>query len=186
MIAYIFGYGSLVHPEDWVHKESPGEALYGVLWDHARHFEVGINNSSSLYDHKHYLEGKVRASCIVGTLGIEPATGSQTNGIAIPVDEKLLERISLREKSYHISGDLRALWSEPLELPLFTYYPKKENRELYKKGVQQNNIFLPRSYLQTCLEGFAAYGGAADFEKWTKPPDYPLRDFSFYREDGAI
>jgi hypothetical protein len=186
MVAYIFGYGSLVHPRDWVARESVGEPHYGLLSEHQRHFCVGIDNMSPLYDRKHYRFAGERARCIVGACGISLAAGAEVNGLAIAVDDKLFRRICAREKSYNLSGDLREYFSVSLPAPLFSFYPKEANWELYQLGLRTNNIFLPEHYLQYCQEGFAHWGGEEDFLRLSKMPDYPLKDLQFYREPGAI
>lgn len=186
MIAYIFGYGSLLHPEDWVTKEMPAQPIYGLLDDHQRHFEVAIDNLSPQYRQKHYREHGKRAPYFIGTLGLDRMPKSQTNGLAIPVDQKLFSRIKIRERSYILSDDLRDHFSQPLEKPLFTFYPKESNRQLYLQGKREGKLFLPKRYLDYCLEGFAAYKGQDDFLRLTKKADYPLRDLQFYRQAGAL
>lgn len=186
VIAYIFGYGSLVNPDDWAVQESPGQAVYGWLQAHYRHFRVGIDNQSPDYDDKHYLYQGQRAQCIIGTLGINPRAGSRVNGLAIPVDQRLFERISAREKSYFLSPDLRELFSAPLQHPLFTYYPRRVNQQLYVSGRQTKNIFLPQSYLDYCWRGFSAYQEGPEFLSSTERPNYQIADLEFYRAPEVL
>lgn len=185
-VAYIFGYGSLLHPEDWVMGESSGEVFYGHLENHWRSFEVGIDNMNSQYDQKHYLERGRRANCIIGTLGIWPEEGSFVNGAAIPVGYELLQRIDQRERSYIRSGDLREFFSMDLPRPLLTYYPKEENYQLYLRGREEGRIFLPRRYWDYCAEAFRFYGGEEDFYRLTEEADYPTKNLEFYRARGAL
>jgi hypothetical protein len=186
VIAYIFAYGSLLHPDDWVMQEMKGEPIYGLLENHLRHFQVGRDNQSPKYDQKHYLEDGKRSKYILGALGIREEEGSSVNGLAIPVDKKLFRRIHIRERSYYLSGDLRKFFSHPLEKPLFSYYPDKESYDLYCLGLERKSIFLPQEYFDYCLGAFASLGAEKDFLRFTKMPDYPLLDLQFYRAPGAI
>jgi hypothetical protein len=183
---YIFGYGSLVNQTDWVNQERSGQVVYGYLGNHQRHFEVGIDNLSPKYNQKHYRENGRRANAIIGTLGINYQQGSTVNGLAIPVDEKLFEKINIREKSYLLSEDLRDLFDQDLKYPLFSYYPKEENYQLYKNGLKAGRIFMPSHYFNYCLDGFKRLGGEDDFIKLTKELDYPIKDLEFYRSPGSF
>lgn len=185
-LAYIFAYGSLLNPDDWAMKESDGRSFYGYLEDHQRNFEVGIDNLSEEYDKKHYLDEEGRAACAIGTLGVWQKRGERVNGLAIPVSRELFWRIKERERSYYLSDDLRDLFSHRLEKPLFTYYPKAENYEIYLRGKRNNNIFLPSRYLHYCAEGFRALLEEEEFFRLTDAPDYPTRDLHFYRATDAL
>lgn len=186
MSAYIFGYGSLLNPNDWVIEKSTGDSVYGFLSDHQRHFEIVINNQDPNLDQKHYLEQGTRPDYIIGSLAISPSLGFQTNGLAIPVSSDLLKLINLRERNYFLSNDISHLFSCKLPGPLFTYYPKNKNHDLYLIGKKEGRIFLPRSYLDYCLEGFSVHDGESDFLSLTKILDYPLKDLDFYRSPGTV
>jgi hypothetical protein len=186
VVAYIFGYGSLAHPEDWAVQEAPAQPVYGFLRDYLRHFRLGIDNQSPAYDHKYYHHQGQRSNYIIGALGISPQPGAVTNGIAIPVDQQLFDRISTREKSYYLSPDLRELFSVTLDQPLFTYYPRDDNYQLYRRGLKTNNIVIPRSYLDYCQQGLAAYDQHADLLRQSARLEYPLANLDLYRAPGAI
>lgn len=186
IVGYVFGYGSLVHPADWALRNLPGPTLYGYLQGHRRTWDVAFNNSSALYDRKHYrdLSGR-RIESSIAALGIYRSEKSLCNGLAIPVTAESLRLIDQREISYK-RVDVSDFWETDIELPLWTYYPEAENRKLYKKELENNRVILPRHYFDICREAFRHWRGLDDFQKSTDVPTCPIQSAQFWRATGAL
>lgn len=186
VVGYVFGYGSLAHPQDWALQGLPVKAIYGHLSGYRRTWQVALENADPRYDHKHYKHKGERIECAVATLGIYSCpSGPPCNGLAIPVTKSRLDLLKQREISYQMSEDISNLFSQDLPLPLWAYVPSKESYQIYRRN--ENNVFLPESYLSYCQEAFAYWdpsGGWRDFLVSTDPLPCPLLDLRLWRAAG--
>lgn len=145
-VAYIFGYGSLVNRNDWMYDYPREDApIYGHLHNHLRHWNTAIDNSAPDKDHKHYLDATGRRfPGQIAMLALDENKGSACNGMAIPVDEKLLAMCDTREMGYIRTADVREHFSEDLDKPLLTYLSSDLSKENFRKGVRENSLAVPK------------------------------------------
>ena len=186
-VAYIFGYGSLVDPNDFLISQYPdAEKIYGILDGYERHWEIAIDNMSPATDHKYYVDSETgeRHNGYVGMLGLEKSPGAVCNGVAILADQELFDDIQRRETSiYSISDDLRDSFSTPLDYPLYTYLASPEG---YSNRSEAETLVIPRGYSETVEAAFESLG-AKELETYletTRRSSAILLDLDLFRLPG--
>jgi hypothetical protein len=188
-VEYVFGYGSLVDPDDHLYLGRSIKPVYGSLEGFERHWRLAFDNLDPRRDRKHYLEQGNRYRGHISMLGITPLRGACCNGLAIPVDRGLSTQIQEREgRLYSRSDDLRDRFTIPLDRPLVTYIPIPSGRDLYYRALDRETLALPSSYVETVERAFSSLGEGAfqEYLKTTQAPRAPLRQLDFFRQPGAL
>lgn len=74
VVGYVFGYGSLADPSDWLiaPRSDLPNGVYGTLDGFCRHWDVALRNDDSIHDHKYYRDADSgeRVEGFVATLGV--------------------------------------------------------------------------------------------------------------------
>jgi hypothetical protein len=172
LIAYVFGYASLVASEG-------AELLPGRLNGYRRCWGVAMNNWKGGEEVKHWLDRKTgeRPRIRVAYLDIEPCEGSSVNGVVIPVDEDGLALLDAREVNYS-RVDISTAFEGPVSGRVFTYIGLDAARERCRQGVADGNAFVSRDYVVAVRDAFARLGpdALAEFDRSTEPLPFPERD----------
>jgi hypothetical protein len=193
IVGYIFGYGSLADPEDWLiaPRSDLPEGVYGVLEGFCRHWDVALKNDHSRHDHKYYKDSDSgdRVEGYVATLGISAEPGAWCNGVAVPVDSDLLAKFDKREGLlYDRSADIRDKFSQHLERPLWAYVPDQAALDSFENGLSTESVWLPVEYYERVREVFDTLdeSGLHSFEASTRDLRCPLRKMELHRAPGDL
>jgi len=169
---YVFGYASLVALED-------ADALPGHLHGFRRRWGVAMNNWEGGDGIKHWLDRETgeRPRIRVAYLDIYEHSGSAVNGLALPVDEKRLEVLDARELNYE-RVDVTCSFEPEVDGRVFTYIGLEAARERCRRGIEEGNAFVSRSYLSEARRAFERLGldALAEFDRTTDPLPFPERD----------
>lgn len=192
ILGYVFGYGTLADPNDWLLTRYPGEfadPTYVFINDYRRHWDVAADNAAPDHDSKYHVDIATgeRPDIFVAALGLELLAGSTCNGVAIPVDDERLRWFDQREAKLYdrIVVEPQRI-SEPLGGTLWTYFPKPEALAAFEKGLRHEAAFAPRYYTEGVVAAFAARGEQAlvAYLASTRPPRCPVRDLELFRAPG--
>lgn len=186
-VAYIFGYGSLVDPDDLMLKEYQLNPIYGFLENHERHWNIAIKNMLPELDSKHHIHRttKERFPGYVSSLALSYKEGTRCNGIVFAVTQELYDLIAIRETNiYNRSDDIRKYFSENLKLdiPLYTYLASELGHKNYSAG-KASSIAVPQEYYDIVEAAFRARSSQAlaDYNKYTIHPEEEFEDLVLYR-----
>jgi cation transport regulator ChaC len=155
MSAWVFAYGSLVHPASAAHTlgERPERAAVPAeLAGWRRGFTQARDNracekTSALPD------GSVPAH-VLG-LNVHPAGGHAVNGVALALSEAEVARLDERELRYdRVEVGTAVTAAEPLAGPVFAYVAKREHLALEPPP----GAVIIRSYLAAVESAFEALG----------------------------
>ncbi|WP_157612459.1 gamma-glutamylcyclotransferase family protein [Ruania albidiflava] len=102
VVAYVFGYGSLLHP-DSLRRTLPEVDLDACIPARAagllRCFDVAFPNDGSQQDKAYYDTGGSRPSRVL-LCNLRPSPTARVNGVCIPVDADDLDALRARERRY--------------------------------------------------------------------------------------
>ncbi len=172
MIAYVFGYASLVTLED-------AEALPGRLRGYRRFWGAAMNNWEGGPEAKHFLDRETgeRPRIRVAYLDIEPSQGGTVNGVAIPADAARLNAFDAREINYE-RVDVSSAFEPPISGCVYAYVGLDAARERCREGAAAGDLFVSRDYFAAVRQAFdhLAPGALAEFDRTTDPGPFPERD----------
>lgn len=183
MIAYVFGYASLVA------LDGPG-AMPGRLSGYRRFWGAAMDNWEGGDGVKHWLdrESGERPRIRVAYLDLYERQGSAVNGLALPVDIERLAALDAREINYERVDvtncfelmSAAGVDASEMERPLrvFTYVGLDAARERCRRGIDEGNAFVAADYATTVRQAFERLGPAAlaEFDRATDPCPFPERD----------
>ena len=180
MIAYVFGYASLVAlPESLSVEDAEHTPLAGRLRGFRRGWGAAMNNWEGGDDVKHFLDrdSGERPRIRVAYLNIEPSEGGLVNGVAIPVAPELMATLDAREINYS-RIDVSAAFEPALADRVFAYAATDAARRRCREGVAEGNVFVSGDYAGSVRRAFErlAPGALAEFERTTEPLPFPERD----------
>ncbi len=192
ILGYVFGYGTLADPNDWLLARFPGEfdpPVYLFVEGFRRHWDLAAANIDPDHDHKYHADAgsDERPDIYVAALGLEPAEGIRCNGVAIPVDETRLGWFDQREGRLYDRIVIKPeRISEQLDGPLWTYYPKDSAAEDFAEGMKLGTAFVPAYYLERMNTAFGNRDekALADYHASTREPRCPVRDLELVRAPG--
>lgn len=185
MIAYVFGYASLVALRepvavDGVERPPPPGRLHGFH----RGWGVAMDNWDAVNDHKHFVDPETgeRPRLRVAYLDVEPREGSAVNGLALPVDSARLAELDAREINYdriEVSGAFEPADAGAVEpgAAVYTYRGSAAARQRHRAGVADGNLVVSAEYAGLVRDAFAALGpeALAEYERTTDPHGLPER-----------
>lgn len=182
MIAYVFGYASLVALSESL---STGDAehppLPGRLRGYRRFWGAAMNNWEGGAEVKHFLDrdSGERPRIRVAYLDLYERSGSAVNGLALPADTARLAALDAREVNY-ARVEVSAAFEPAISQPVYTYVGLDAARERCRQGTADGNVFAGRDYVsgvRRAFEGLAA-DALAEFDRTTDPLPFPQRDLS--------
>lgn len=101
-VAYVFGYGSLLHPRS-LHRTLPEieplDCIPGTARGMVRCFDVAFPNDGSQPDKAYFAADGLRPPRIL-LCNLRPSAGRGANGICIPVTARELDALRDRERRY--------------------------------------------------------------------------------------
>jgi hypothetical protein len=155
--AYVFGYGSLANPDDWIWDLLADDPHYGRLEGFTRTWRMAFDNCSPDRDHKYYVDERgQRYSGAVASLGLVENPFAWVNGVALPVDKAALRLIDQREASGYLrTGDLRQRFNVDLPARLLTYLPTETALRTYRFHLAAGSVALPEDYWIQCHRAFS-------------------------------
>lgn len=192
VLGYVFGYGTLADPSDWLLRRYPGEfadPIYLAIDGLRRHWDLAAANADPSHDHKYHVDADTgaREDIFVAALGLEHAEGVACNGVAIPVDRERLAWFDRREGLLYdrIAIEPERI-GERLDGTLWTYFPKPSALADFEQGLRRGTAFVPRYYVESVPAAFAARGAdaLAAYRASTREPRCPLRDLELVRAPG--
>lgn len=170
--AYVFGYASLVALED-------AAAVPGHLHGYRRRWGVAMNNWEGGEGAKHWLDRATgeRPPVRVAYLDLYEDHASAVNGLALPVDGRLLDELDAREINYE-RVDVSDAFIGDARGPVFTYVGLDAARERCRQGAVEGNIVVAGDYADAVRRAFRqlAPGALAEFDHTTDPLPFPERD----------
>jgi hypothetical protein len=173
LIAYVFGYASLV---------ASGEAellVPGRLHGYRRRWGVAMNNWEGGEDVKRFLDRGTgeRPHIRVAYLDLREQEESAVNGAALPVDANRLAALDAREINYS-RVDVSPAFEGSVSGRVFTYIGLDAAHERCRQGLAEGNIFVSRDYAAAVRSAFEqlAPDGLAEFDRTTDPLPFPERD----------
>lgn len=192
MLGFVFGYGTLADPDDWLLRRYPGDfpdTVYLAVDGYRRHWDLAADNSAARHDHKYHVDAATgeRPDIYVAALGLEREAGCSCNGVAIPVDAERLAWFDKREGLLYdrivVEGERI---SESLGGTLWTYFPKDSALAAFEEGLREGKAFAPRYYVESVPAAFAARGeeALAAYRASTREPRCPVRDLDLVRAAG--
>lgn len=171
MMAYVFGYASLVALED-------AGALPGYLHGYRRCWGVAMNNWEGGEGAKHWLDRETgkRPRIRVAYLDLYEHAGSAVNGMALPVGDDRLAELDAREINYR-RVDVSASFEPSIPQAVYTYIGLDAARERCRQGVDEGYIFVSRDYVIGVRRAFERLSPDAltEFYCTTDPPSAPER-----------
>jgi dephospho-CoA kinase len=180
LIAYVFGYASLVgltEPLTIEGVEYP--PLSGRLLGYRRFWGAAMNNWEGGDGAKHWLDRATgeRPRIRVAYLDVYEQSGSTVNGVALPVDASRLAMLDAREINYE-RVEVSDAFEPVLPHPVFTYVGLGAARERCRQGATEANAFVSRDYLAGVRRAFQSLGDhiLTEFDRTTDPCPFPERD----------
>jgi cation transport regulator ChaC len=181
LIAYVFGYASLVALED-------AEALPGRLHGFRRHWGAAMNNWEGGDRVKHFVDSETgeRPRLRIAYLDIYEQADSAVNGVALPVDATRLDALDAREVNY-ARVDVSEACEPALSGRVFTYVGLDGARERCRQGAADGNVVVSRDYHSSVRRAFAniAPGALAEFDRTTDRLPFPERNLQVVPPSGA-
>jgi gamma-glutamylcyclotransferase (GGCT)/AIG2-like uncharacterized protein YtfP len=156
---YVFAYGSLLGLE---------VVAPCVLRDHARGWDVAMDNRKTIPGYKYYLDGDGgRPAVYVTFLAIRPQPGSSVAGGVFAVDDAMLAALDRRERNY----DRRDV-SDLVDLDgrVWAYVGSEAGRARCAAGRAAGTAVVAQQYLEEV--------------RHAEPPDLPVRPL-LRRDVGA-
>jgi cation transport regulator ChaC len=179
LIAYVFGYASLVALPQSLSIEGAEQPLPGRLCGYRRFWGAAMNNWEGGEGAKHWIDRETgeRPRIRVAYLDVEVSPGDSVNGVAIPVDAERLAMLDAREINYS-RLDVSTAFEPQVPDPVFTYVGLDAARERYRQGAAEGNVFVSRDYAGLVRRAFErlAPGALAEFDRTTDPLPFPERD----------
>ena len=155
---FVFGYGSLaaqlsVTPT----RERRGEGFVADLAGYRRGWGVAMDNRRDLPGYKYYTapDGSRPAVC-VAFLDVSPVPDETVNGLCLPVDEVLLDRLDARERNYErcdVSDRVAAGGAR-----VWVYAGREDSRARLREARRAGEAVIDAGYLQAVRAAFAALG----------------------------
>ena len=179
MIAYVFGYASLVALGEPLAGEGVEVAAQpGRLRGYRRNWGAAMDNWEAVNDHKHFVDPETgeRPRLRVAYLDLYEREGASVNGLALPVDAERLATLDAREVNYErveVSGAFEPALGEPV----FAYLGSEAARERCRRGAEEGNVYVSSQYAALVRESFAALApdALAEFDRTTDPSPFPER-----------
>ncbi len=159
---YIFGYGSLVDLDKlkiFLQKETflPGELFICKLKGYRRIWNVSMDNKRDLPNYKYYTEsinGKdKRPPYFVTFLNIEKYIDSEVMGVLFKVDQKMLEKLKIRESHYKLIN-IKTFLNFDFKDQAYTFTANQEGLENFKKGEKKDLAVISKNYFNLVEEAF--------------------------------
>lgn len=194
LLGYVFGYGTLADPNDWLIVRGRGkfpDPIYLHVLDYRRHWDMASDNLDPIHDHKYHAESGTgeRSDVRVVSLALEESPGVRCNGAAIPVDDQRLAWFDQREgKLYNRELISPGRIGQELDLPLWSYFPNARSLEVFEAGLTDGNVVCPAYYVRMMEEVFTARGADAleDYRRSTREPRCPIRELDLIRAPGDL
>ncbi|MDO8186288.1 gamma-glutamylcyclotransferase family protein [Conexibacter sp. JD483] len=148
---WVFGYGSLTA------DARDGHAA--VLRGYRRRWGVAMDNSRDLPGYKWYRQRATgeRPAVFVAFLDlVADRDGSAVNGLCLPVDAPLLERLDARERNYE-----RVDVTTAIEAPrgrVWTYVGSRAARARLARGLRERRAVVSQEYVDDVEHGFRRLG----------------------------
>jgi cation transport regulator ChaC len=189
---WIFGYGSLVDPDD-VERYVGFRPVEGMEWAPAvlngyeRAWNVGMHNIHDRDDDKFYttVEGE-RYKGIVLTLGLESNRDMSTNGLVFRIEPRNLAKLDSRERRYDRVDVTTSITTSAHLNPgssVHTYIPNRDALATGADGMQAGTGAVSRSYHDKVAHAFAQLGEeeSARYVESTRESAVPLVDLQIIR-----
>jgi len=172
LIAYVFGYASLVAIED-------AEAVPGRLHGYQRFWGAAMNNWEGGEEVKHFLDRETgeRPRIRVVYLDLYEQEESAVNGLVLPVDAERLRVFDAREINYQ-RVEVTGAYEGAAPGRVFTYIGLDAARERCRQGAVEGDTFVSRDYAAGVRLAFERRGAEAlaEFDRTTDPLPFPERD----------
>jgi hypothetical protein len=189
---YVFGYGTLADPNDWLIQRDGDRfppTIYTHIAGYRRHWDMAADNAAPEHDNKYHADiaTGARPDIKVVAMGLEEAPEIRCNGRAIPVDEQRLAWFDQREEKLYTREEILPDRIEAdLGQPLWAYFPNKDSLATFEQGLEEGNVFYPAYYTRVVEDAFSAVGPEAleDYRQSTRPPRCPARDLKLVRAPG--
>lgn len=192
ILGYVFGYGTLADPNDWLLRRHPGEfedPTYVLIDGFRRHWDLAARNTAAEHDHKYHADAGTseRPDIYVAALGLEQVEDVACNGVAIPVDAERIGWFDRREGLLYDRVEVPPeRINDSLDGVLWTYLPKPSALAAFEQGLRDGTAFVPRYYVDSVPAAFAARGNEAldAYRESTRTPRCPVRDLKLVRAEG--
>lgn len=148
---WVFGYGSLAADARRGHP--------ATLRGHRRQWGVAMDNSRDLPGYKWYRQRATgaRPAVFVAFLDlVADGDGGAVNGLCLPVDATLLERLDARERNYE-RIDVTAAVAEARGR-VWAYVGSRAGRARLARGLRERRAVVSQEYLDDVEHGFRQLG----------------------------
>ncbi len=151
---WVFGYGSLAADARGGHA--------ATLRGHRRRWGVAMDNSRDLPGYKWYRQRATgeRPAVFVAFLDlVADGDGAAVNGLCLPVDEPLLQRLDARERNYE-----RVDVTDAVERPrgrVWAYVGSRAARARLARGLRERRAVVSQEYVDDVEHGFRRLGDGA-------------------------
>lgn len=159
---YIFGYGSLVDLDKlkvFLQKDTflPNELFICKLKGYRRIWNVSMDNKRDLPNYKYYVESikglDKRPPCFVTFLNIEKHVDSEVMGVLFKVDQKMLEKLKLRETHYKLIN-IKTFLDFNFKEDAFTFTAHDDGLDNFKKGEKKDLAVISKNYFNLVEDAF--------------------------------
>ena len=185
---WVFGFGSLVDPDDPVKGLGWGVAR---LSGYRRAWNVGMHNRHDRVNDKFFVTSDNRRhEGVIVSLGLEKHSTTTVNGVVFRVERRQLARLDEREKRY-VRVDISDRLLTDLELgsdpTVFAYIPNDEALAVCAEALLTEVAVVSRPYHDRVERAFASLGDheLATYFETTRAPEAPLLDLQIVRPGTA-
>ena len=166
---YIFGYGSLVEPNEIKqYLTVKTDIYYARAKGFQRVFNVSVDNMQQLKGYKYYVDKNgIRPNIYVTFLNIIKNKDINLLGSVFYVDDNMFKAVDRRERNYN-----RIIMNEFLDREfdgtVWAYVGKEKAVSLYEDGKFSNKSVISKRYYDLVFNAFDAIGEMQHFLDTTK------------------
>jgi len=161
---WVFGYGSLAHPEHLAgfltrHRLQLGAHAHAELAGFRRTWTVAMDNSQTLTGYKYYLDATTgaRPDIFVAFANIERHPQARVSGLLFEACAETLALLDTRERNYERT-DVTAHVSAVVEGTVWTYLGNAEATARYAHALKKNALVIDTAYEERIETAYAHAG----------------------------
>ncbi len=176
---YIFGYGSLVEPNEIRQYLTEKTDIYYVRAEgFQRVFNVSVNNMQQLEGYKYYLDKNgLRPDIYVTFLNIVRNSNAEILGSVFYINDDKFDVVDKRERNYD-RIEINQFLDRKFNDIVWAYVGKEKAVRLYEEGKCCNKSVISKKYYDLVFNAFNAIGKKQHFLDSTKPIEVDIMELT--------